>query len=467
MVINAVITDTVSYRRITLLIATMASFLTPFMSSSINVALPAIGKEFAMDAVLLGWIPTVYLLASAVFMVPSGRIADICGRKKIFTYGVLVYTIASFFAALSASSFSLIAFRALQGIGGAMIFSTAIAILTSIFPLGERGKVLGINVASTYSGLSLGPFLGGVLTQHFGWRGIFWINVPLGLVIITLILLKLKGEWAEARGERFDFAGSAIYAFSLVAIMYGFSLLPDVSGAWFIMAGLLGFLVFVMWEMKVSHPVLDLSLFRNNMVFALSNLAALINYSATAALAFLLSLYLQYIKEFDPQNAGLILVSQPVVMAVFSPFAGRLSDRVEPRVVASTGMTFTALGLFLFAFLGAETNLILIVASLIFLGFGFALFSSPNTNAIMSSVEKKFYGVASATLATMRLVGQMLSMGIVMLIFALYMGRVQITPEHYPLFLRSVRAAFLVFGFLCVLGIFASLARGNLHGRRA
>lgn len=467
MDINAGITDTVSYRRITLLVATMASFLTPFMSSSINVALPVIGKEFAMDAVLLGWIPTVFLLASAVFMVPSGRIADICGRKKIFTCGILVYTVASFFAALSTSSFSLIVFRALQGIGGAMIFSTAIAILTSVFPPGERGKVLGINVASTYSGLSLGPFLGGVLTRHFGWRGVFWVNVPLGLVIIALILLKLKGEWAEARGERFDFVGSAIYAFFLVAIMYGFSLLPQVSGAWFIMAGLLGFLVFVVWEMKVSHPLLDLRLFRNNIVFTLSNLAALINYSATAALAFLLSLYLQYLKGFDPQNAGLILVSQPVVMVVFSPFAGRLSDRVEPRVVASTGMAFTALGLFLFTFLSAETNLIFIVTSLMLLGFGFALFSSPNTNAIMSSVEKKFYGVASATLATMRLVGQMLSMGIAMLIFALYMGRVQITSEHYPLFLRSVRIAFLVFGFLCILGIFASLARGNLHGKKA
>ncbi|MDI3531314.1 MAG: hypothetical protein PWP60_1163 [Candidatus Atribacteria bacterium] len=453
-----------SYKRAVLLSITLGSFLTPFMGSSINVALPAIGKEFAMDAVLLGWIPTAYLLAAAVFMVPSGRLADIYGRKKIFTCGVLIYTIASFLAAVSNSPFLLIAFRVLQGTGGAMIFSTGVAILTSVFPPGERGRALGINTATVYLGLSLGPFLGGLLTQYLGWRSLFWLNVVLGLLVIVFTLWKLKDEWAEARGEKFDFLGSLIYACFLVALIYGFSLLPDTSGAWLVLAGSLGFLVFVVWEMKVARPVLDVNLFRNNTVFAFSNLAALINYSATAALTFLLSLYLQYIKGFNPQGAGLILVAQPAVMAIFSPFAGRISDRVEPRVVASMGMAFTALGLFLFAFLGNATDLTFIVASLLLLGFGFALFSSPNTNAIMSSVEKKFYGVASATLATMRLVGQMLSMGIAMLIFAVFMGRVQITPERYPLFLTSVKVAFMVFASLCVLGIFASLARGNLHG---
>ena len=203
--------------------------------------------------------------------------------------------------------------------------------------------------------------------------------------------------------------------------------------------------------------------FRKNKVFAFSNLAALINYSATFAIMFLLSFYLQYLKGFSPQTAGLILIAQPVVMTIGSPIAGRLSDRIEPGVIASTGMAVLTIGLFFFIFLSEHTSLEFIVAVLIFLGIGYALFSSPNTNAVMSSVERKFYGVASGTLGTMRSLGMMFSMGIVMLIFSVYMGRVQITPEYYPVFLKAMKAAFIVFASLCFFGIFASLVRGKVR----
>ncbi len=455
--------DTTVNKQVALFIATLGSFLTPLMGSSINIALPSIGKDFSMNAVLLSWIATSYLLAAAMFLVPFGKIADIHGRKKIFTYGILSYTISSFLSAISTSAILLICFRILQGIGGAMIFGTGVAILTSVFPPGERGKVLGINAAAVYSGLSLGPFLGGFLTQNFGWRSIFLVNAPLGLIIVILVFWKLKGEWAEAKGEKFDFTGSTVYALSLIGIMYGFSLLPALSGVGLILIGVLGALIFVKWETKVKTPVLDINLFKNNTVFAFSNLAALINYSATSAVGFLLSLYLQYIKGLNPQNAGLILISQPLIQAIFSPFAGRLSDKIEPRIVASLGMTFTVVGIFLFTFLNEKTAMKFIVTSLIFLGFGFALFSSPNTNAVMSSVKKRFYGVASGTLGTMRLIGQMFSMGIVMSVFAVYIGKVQITPQYYPLFLKSIKLAFIIFAVLCFCGIFASLARGKIR----
>jgi len=450
-------------KRTALLVATLASFSTPFMSSSVNIALPSIGKEFSMDAVLLNWVATSYLLAAAMFLVPFGKMADIHGRKKIFLYGISIYTFSAFLSAISTSAITLICFRILQGIGSAMIFGTGVAILTSVFPIGERGKVLGINAAAIYLGLSLGPFLGGVLTQHFGWRSIFLVNVPLGLVIIIFAFWKLKGEWAEARGEKFDFIGSMVYSISLAAIIYGFSLMPAMSGVWLVLGGIFVLLLFVRWETKVENPVLDINLFRNNTVFAFSNLAALINYSATFAVAFFLSLYLQYIKALSPQNAGLILVSQPIVMAIFSPFAGRLSDRFEPRIIASTGMALTVVSLSLFTFLNEKTTLEFVVASLILLGFGLALFSSPNTNAVMSSVERRFFGVASATLGTMRLTGQMLSMGIAMLIFAIYIGKVQITPQYYSPFLTSMKTAFIVFAVICFIGIFASLARGKVR----
>jgi len=450
-------------RRVALLVTTLGSFLTPFMGSSINIALPSIGKEFSMDAVLLSSVASSYLLAAAIFLVPFGKIADIRGRKRIFAYGMLIYTLSSFLCAISTSALWLICFRIVQGMGSAMIFGTGVAILTSVFPVGERGKVLGINVAAVYSGLSLGPLVGGFLTQHSGWRSIFLANVPLGLIVVALVSWKLKGEWAEARGEKFDLAGSIIYGLSLVAIMYGFSVLPEISGAWLILLGALGVSSFVRWEIRVETPILNMNLFSDNTAFAFSNLAALINYSATSAVGFLLSLYLQYVKALSPQEAGVILVSQPIVMAIVSPLAGRLSDRIEPRIVASMGMALTVVGLSLFTFLSEGTTLEFIVASLVLLGFGLALFSSPNTNAVMSSVEKRLYGVASATLGTMRLTGQMLSLGIAMLMFSIYIGKVQITPEYHPLFLASTRTCLIIFAGCCFGGIFASLARGNVR----
>ena len=452
-------------KKVVLLVVTIASFTTPFMGSSINIALPPIGREFAIDAVLLAWIPTSYLLSATVFLLPLGRIADIYGRKKIFMYGIFIYTISSLLAATSTSALMLILFRIPQGIGGAMIFGTSVAILTSAYPEEERGKALGINVAAVYLGLSLGPFLGGLLTQHLGWRSIFLANLPLGLMIITLLFWKLKGEWAEAKGEKFDLSGSVIYGFAIVAMMWGLSLLPETLGVGVIAIGILSIIAFVWWETRTASPILNMGLFKNNRVFAFSNLAALINYSATFAVAFLLSLYLQYTKGFSPQTAGMVLVSMPAVQAIFSPLAGRLSDRIAPQILASAGMALTTIGLILLTFLSQNTAIGFILVSLMVLGLGFAFFSSPNTNAIMSAVESRTYGVASATLATMRQVGMMLSMGIAMFLFAIYIGRVEITPEYYSIFLESMKIAFVIFAALCFVGIFASLARGRAEKR--
>lgn len=301
--------------------------------------------------------------------------------------------------------------------------------------------MLGINVAAVYTGLSLGPFFGGILTQHFGWRSVFLIIGPFGILIILLAFLRLKAEWADARGEKFDLLGSSLYSLMLVFIMVRVSN----SSLVLIILGFAFLFGFVLWESRIEQPVLEIRLFRRNLTFALSNLAALLNYSATFAITFLLSLYLQYVKALSPQEAGTILVAQPAIMAIFSPAAGWLSDRIEPRVVASAGMAVIAIGLFGFSMIDERTSLELIVENLMFLGFDFALFSSPNTNAIMGSVEKKFYGIASATLATMRVVGQMLSMAVVMLIFAIYLGRVAITPEIYDLLVESTRVSFIVF----------------------
>jgi predicted MFS family arabinose efflux permease len=248
--------------------------------------------------------------------------------------------------------------------------------------------------------------------------------------------------------------------------MYGFSLLPEAAGSAAVGVGLIGLWLFFRWERRVESPVLDVNLFLRNRAFSFSNLAALINYSATFAITFLLSLYLQYIRGLSPQEAGIVLVAQPILMAMGSPFAGRLSDRIEPRVVASCGMAILVVGLAFFALLGEGTHLSVIIANLALVGLGFALFSSPNTNAVMSSVERSVYGVAAGTLATMRMTGQALSLGIATLLLGVYIGRVEITPAAYPALLQSIRTTFGVFAFLCVAGVFASLARGRVRQER-
>jgi MFS family permease len=317
-----------------------------------------------------------------------------------------------------------------------------------------------------YLGLTLGPFFGGILTDVFGWRSIFYINVPIAIAAAILILWKLKGEWAECNGEKFDIPGSLLYSVALVAIMYGFSVLPDVTGGVLLVTGVVLIGVFIWYEQRLAYPVLNMQLFFKSRIFAFSNIAALINYSATYAVAFLLSLDLQYTKGFSAEYAGFIIVAAPFVQMIVSPFAGRLSDRYDSQIISSVGMGFTALGLFLLIFLTETTPLWYIIMVLMILGLGFGLFSSPNTNAIMSAVEKKYYGVASGLNGTMRLLGQMLSMGIAMMLFAIIIGQVEITPAYYPQFTTSLHWAFVIFTIMCVIGIFASLARGKRDGQK-
>ncbi len=450
-----------SLQKVALTIASLGAFLTPFMSASINIALPAIGNEFKMNANGLSWVATSYLLAAAMFLVPVGRWADIHGRKKMYLTGIIIYAISSLLCGLSFNAVSLIIFRLLQGIGGSMIFSTGVAILTSVFPKEKRGWALGLTVASVYIGLSSGPVLGGIMTEYTGWRSIFFLNVAVAIPIIILILRRLRHEWAESAGESFDLSGSVIYALSILGIIYGLSLLPEQKGFYFLGSGVVLLLIFVWFEKRLQFPVMNTRLIFSNRVFAYSNLAALINYSATFAVGFLLSIYLQVSRGFSPKIAGMILVSQPLLMALFSPFAGRLSDKVDPRIIASMGMALTAFGLLMIVFFTATTSIFYIIPTLVVIGLGFAFFSSPNTNAIMSSVEKKHFGFASATTSTMRLTGQMLSMGVTMFILNIYIGKSPVTSANAGMFNQSMHTAFIIFSSLCFVGVIASVARGK------
>lgn len=458
------ISEEKAFKKSVLLISTFAAFLTPFLTSAVNLALPSIGKDLHANAINLSWVISSFILTSAIFLLPFGRLGDIIGRKKIFTIGIVLFTISTFLIVFSHSISSLIILRIFQGFSSAMIFGTSMAILTSVFQPGERGRAIGINITATYLGLSLGPVIGGLLTHYLGWRSIFAFLVPFGIISVILIQTKIKTEWAEAVGERFDWRGSLIYGIALASFMYGFSRLPSSLGWVCIATGVFMAVVFLLFENRISNPVFDIRLILRNRIFAFSGIAALINYSATSAIGFFISLYLQYLKGLDARTAGLIMISQPIAMTLLSPLAGKLSDKKNPGAIASVGMAITASGLVLLCFIRETTPDYLIVLLLLLMGIGFGLFSSPNSNAIMSSVEKRHLGVASGVVGTMRMVGQMMSMGIAMMLISLFIGKQTINPATYPGLISAMRTGFVIFSILSVFGIFASLARHEKRG---
>jgi EmrB/QacA subfamily drug resistance transporter len=444
----------------TLFVVSAVQFLTPFMLSAVGVALPAIGREFSASAVQLGLVETVYIFAFSLFLIPAGRLGDIHGRKKIFTIGIVVFTAGTILISLAFSITSFIVFRFFQGCGGAMISGTSVAILSSVFPAARRGRAMGVIVGCIYLGLSLGPVLSGFMVTHLGWRWIFYLGVLVELLCLLLTVSKLKGEWADARGERFDFMGTLLFVVSLFCLIYG-TLNQKEGGIYLVLiaSGALGLLIFLAFEYRCSSPILDVGLLIRNRVFAFSNLATLINYAASYGIAFFFSLYLQVVRGYSPEGAGLILIIQPVVQTALSPVFGRMADRVSPAGLATSGMALCALSLGLASQFNAGTPMRMIMGMLALMGVGFSVFSSPNTTTVMGSVPPKSYGIASSFLATMRTMGMLCSMTIITMVFNQIMGDHPVSAETQLSFLASMHRCFMIFCVLCVLGVFCSMVR--------
>lgn len=446
-----------------LIIVSITSFMGTFLISSVNIALPAIEQDFDLNAVQLSWMITAFLLATAMFLLPVGRWGDLTGIRRIFKIGVIVFTLSSLMSGLAGSAFWLIILRYLQGIGAAFTGAVGPAILVSAFPPQSRGRALGFSVSAVYLGLAFGPFAGGLLTQYLGWRSIFFTSAALGAATTAIAFLFLDKETPRvATGQKLDLKGVLFYMSGLVALVYGSSQISSGYG-WTLMGiGVVALVVFWILENRSSMPVLETRMFTRNRLFAFSNLAALINYSATYAIVFLLSLYLQKILGLSPRDAGVVLVAQPAMMAIFSPVAGRLSDRIQPRFLATGGMSMIAIGLAAFAFLSNDTPLWLITCLLLWVGLGFAFFSSPNMNTIMSSVHKDQLGLASGSAATMRVIGQIVSMTIATLFFAAMMGGQSVEEAPASYFIQAVRWAFIIFSLLSLVGVYFSFSRGSM-----
>ena len=450
-------------RKAALTMVMLNAFTTPLMLSAANVALPRIAIDLNLDAVSLSWIPMAYLMASAVFILIFGKIADNYGRKRIFLAGTFCVIITSVFAACSVNGLMLITARFLQGTSAAMLYATQIAIVSSVSHPEKRGHAIGMTVSTIYLGLCFGPVLGGYFVDLFGWRASFVFYIPLALIVLVIGLIWVPGDWASDKKEPYDYKGSILYAVSIICISYGAANLKNHEGYSTLILGIIGMIMFVIIAKKTKYPVFDVKLFFINRVFRFSSLASYIIYTATYANVVLISLFLQYLKDLSALSAGIIMMTQPLTMAILSPVAGKLSDKLEPRIIASLGMGITGFGLLMLANLNVMSSLTILVILLIITGIGLSLFSSPNSNAIMGAVEKRYYGSASGSLATMRILGQLSSMIIVSLVFGLLMGTVEIMPENYSSLENSIKLSFLLAAILCIPGIVFSLIRGRIH----
>lgn len=444
-----------------LFVICLASSMVPFMGSALNLALPYINEDLSLDAVMSGWIPTSYMLSTAMFQIPCARLADMVGRRKIFIGGVILLAVFSILSGIATTGTTLIIYRFLSGFGSAMMFGTGTAILTSTVPAEKRGMALGVNAATVYFSLAIGPLLGGLMTQHFGWHSIFFAVAAICLIVAVGGYIVIKDDWKEEVKTTFDWLGSILFAIGLCSLIFGFSKLPHILGFILIAAGTIVLLFFARYEKGQPHPVFNIRVFLENRVFRLSSLSALINYSATFAITFMLSLYLQYIRELTPRDAGLILVSQSVIQALVSLKSGRLSDKMPATRLATIGMFIIAVGLIGLCFITETTSFAFIIVLLVLLGLGFGIFSSPNTNIIMSSVEKKYYSLASATMGTMRLTGQAFSMGIAIMAISLLVGEVKISYEVHSELMSSMRVTFIICSVLCFIGVYTSSVRGK------
>lgn len=444
----------------TLIVVVITAFITTFTGSALNLSVPAIGGEFNASAAMVGWIVNGYILAAAVLAVPFGRLADMTGRKRILVTGIFIFALCAGGAAFAPSMSVLVFLRIIQGIGAAMIFCTNTAVLISVCTPETRGRALGVSVASTYIGLSAGPVVGGLLNHNLGWRSIFIMTFLVSITAFIIAAKKLPGGKMKMDRQGLDIIGNILYILMITLIMFGLSSFSAKTYAkYMILAGVILFVIFIVHELKTKYPIIEIRLFANNIGYALSNLAVLLNSSATFALGYLLSIYLQVVKGFDSQIAGLILISQPVIMAILSPYAGRLSDRVSPFKLASIGMALCTLGLFSFIFISESYPFPLVIANLIVVGIGFAFFSSPNTNAVMACVEREDYGVASSILATMRSVGHSMSMAVVTFIISSQMGAATLNDAEPGQIVETMHIAFIVFTIVCAVGIFISLKR--------
>ena len=445
-----------------LLICTVSgAFITPLMSTMLNLALVFIGSEFAVGSRSLGYVNTMFLMGSVIAMVPAAKIASIYGMKRIFVLGLIVTGATAFLAMLSPTFWFFIAMRFAIGFGSAMIGVTSVAMLTYVFPVHRRGWAIGINTTAVYLGLSLGPTIGGLVSDTVGWRACFVIVVA--LVAASLFFVShFRREVVPMPGEEMDWKGSAIWGISVFVLMFGVINITSDFAPYAVAAGICLTLATVRYLSRCANPVLNPRLFRIK-VFRRSSVAAFMNYGASYSVAFFMSLYLQSIGEMSATEAGALMLMQPAFQVVLAARMGALSDRMaDKRILPTLGMAVVSAGVAMFLFLGTEFSLPYTVVLLSVIGIGMGIFAPPNTSVIMSAVPGEYRGEASGVVSVVRQTGMMVSMGIAMAAIAVIMGSADnLNPSTYGDFADVLHLAFSICLLMCAVGLVCSWFRGS------
>ena len=436
----------------------VGTFMSALDGSVVNTVLPVLGRDLHASVAAIEWVATIYLLVVSALLLGVGRAGDLRGHKRMYIAGFVLFVIGSALCGAAPSSHVLVAMRALQGIGAAMLFANSPAILTKTFPAAQRGRALGAQATFTYLGLTAGPSLGGWLADAFGWRSVFYINVPVGVIGIILGLRVIEDDRPERKTERFDYQGAMLFTAGLVSLLIAL----DQGHAWgwqspltlsLIAIAVAMLIAVLVVERRRSDAMLDLSLFRSR-VFSAATASALLNYICVYAVLFVLPFLLIQGRGLDTRHAGLVLTAQPIIMAIVAPISGALSDRIGSRFLATMGMVVLAAGLFIIARLSAAGSLIEIAAGLAVIGLGIGLFSSPNNSALMGAAPRHRQGIAAGVLATARNVGMVLGVGLAGAVFTTILAR-----GGPNALVRGVQASLYVAVVLAALGAITAFVR--------
>ena len=440
----------------------ISGFIAPLLSTMMNLSLIHIGNDFGVGSHDLAYINTSFLLASVIFMVPFAKAADILGKKRVFYIGLLIIVAGCIMASLAPNFWFVVIGRGITGCGAAGLVTVSVSMITDIVPKERRGSALGYQTMCVYTGLAIGPVIGGVMNDIIGWRLLFLIPLPFAIASIIIMQSGFKGDIATDKGGIFDTWGSIVYGLAMTLSMFGVMNLPATWSYFAIIVGLVLLAIFVKMQLNNKHCLLEMRLFKNWM-FSGSCIATFMSYASSYSISFFMALYLQSVGAMTATEAGLFMICEPVAQAIFTPICGRLTDRISNKTILPTaGMAITAFSVLTIAFYTVDTPLYLIAVTLISLGIGFAMFSAPNTFLIMSSVPRDQTSAASGVLAVMRQSGMMVSMGIAMLYISIIMGSADnLVPETYDLFMEVIRYSFLTCFFMCVIGTITSAVRGK------
>jgi EmrB/QacA subfamily drug resistance transporter len=439
----------------------VGTFMSALDGSVVNTILPVVREAFGSNVATVEWVITVYLLVVSGVLLSFGRLGDLRGHKAMYVSGFAVFVGSSALCGLAPSVETLVAFRGVQALGAAMLFANGPAILTTNFPASQRGQALGLQATMTYLGLTVGPALGGFLADLLGWRSVFYINVPVGILAVTLSALFIPRDQPAERRGRFDVAGALVFLLGLVALLlslnqghnWGWTSIPILG----LFAGAVVFVViFVAIERRVTSPMLDLRLFASR-IFSASTASAVLNYVCLYSVAFLMPFYLIQGRGLSPAQAGLILTAQPLVMAVAAPLSGTLSDRIGSRLLSVAGMAILGIGLLLLSRLGSASPYGQVAGFLVVVGLGIGIFISPNTSALMGAAPRSRQGIAAGVLATARTVGMVMGVGLAGAIFTTVLAS---GPPGDPAVLFSaIEASFVVAGFVAFAGALVASLR--------